>query len=93
MYFQKFAKEETKSRKDKRSCEVKLSLMSDKHNKESRSWNTRVLAMKINFDEEWAKPKNNLEEVKALLNHQTHKVHEQKILRRDTVAEEVDKKK
>ena len=52
MYFQKFAKEETKSRKDKRSCEVKLSLMSDKHNKESRSWNTRVLAMKINFDEE-----------------------------------------
>ena len=33
MYYQKFAKEETKSRKDKCSHEVTLSLISEKHKK------------------------------------------------------------
>ena len=45
------------------------------------------------FDEERAKSKNNLDEVKALVDNQTHKVHEQKFLRQETVAKEVENKK
>ena len=42
MYSQKFAKEETKSREYKSSHEVTLSLISEKHYKESQRCNTRV---------------------------------------------------
>ena len=80
MYSKKLAKEETKSSKDKHSHEVTLSLISEKQQKEDQRWNTRVSEMETNFDEERAKYKNNLDEVKALVEHQTHKVHEQKIL-------------
>ena len=93
MYSQKFAKEKTKSRKDKRSHEVTLSLTSEKHEKESQCWNTRVSAMKKNISEERAKSKENLDEVKALVDHQTHKFHEQNIFFFKAVAKEVDKKK
>ena len=93
MHSQNFAKEETKSRKDKRSREVALSLISEKYEKESQRWNTRFSEMETNFDEERAKPKNNLDEVKALVDHHTHKVHEQNILRREEVAKEVEKRK
>ena len=41
MYSQKFAKEETKYRKDKHSHEVTLSLISEKQEKKSKRWNTR----------------------------------------------------
>ena len=51
MYYQTFAKEETRSRKDKRYHEVKLSIISEKHDMKSHRWDTRVSAMKKNFDE------------------------------------------
>ena len=86
MYPQKFSREYTKSRKDKRSHEVTLSLISEKHDKEDQRWNTRLSAMEKKFDVERAKSKKNLYEVKALVEHQTHKVHEQNILLRETVA-------
>ena len=76
MYSQKFSKEDTKSRKYKRSHEVTLSLISDKHEKEAQRWNTSFSSMEKNFDEERSKSKNNLDEVKDLVLHQTHKVHE-----------------
>ena len=37
------------------------------------------------------KGKNNLDEVKDLVEHQTHNVHEQKICRHEEVAKEVEK--
>ena len=92
-YSQKFAKEETKSRKDKCSHEVTLSLISEKHEKEDQRWNTRVSEMETNFDQERAKSKNNLDEVKALVYHQTHKFHEKNILCREAVATQVEKRK
>ena len=49
--------------------------------------------MEKNFDEERAKSEENIDEVKALVDHQTHEVHEQNILRREAVAKEVDKRK
>ena len=48
--------------------------------------------MEKNFDEERAKYKNNLDELKALVEHQTHKVHKKNILCRETVAKEVEKR-
>ena len=93
MYPQKFVKEETKSSKDKISHEVTLSLISEKHEKESHRCNTRVSEIEKNFDEERAKSKDDLDEVKPLVDHQTHKVHEQKILCQDALAKEVEKRK
>ena len=49
--------------------------------------------METNFDEEGAKSKNNLYGVKALVYHQTHKVHEQNILCQEAVTKEVDNRK
>ena len=46
--------------------------------------------MQTNFDEERVKYKNNLDQVKALVEHQTHKVHEQNIIHREAVAKEVE---
>ena len=86
--FPKFAKEETKFRKDKHSHEVKLLLISEKHEKEAHFWNKRVSAIETNFDEEIYKSKNNLDKVKAIVDHQTHKVHEESILRREVVDKE-----
>ena len=91
MHSQNFAKEETKSRKDKRSREVALSLISEKHEKESQRWNTRVSAIETNFDENISKSKKN--EVKALVEHQTHKVREQNILCPEAVTKEVEERK
>ena len=49
--------------------------------------------METNFDEERAKSKNTLDEVKALLEHKTHKFHDQNIICREAVAKEVEKRK
>ena len=91
MYSQTFAKEDTKSKKDISSHEVELSLISDKHEKDSQRWNRRVSAIETNFDENISKSKKN--EVKALVEHQTHKIHEKNILRREEVAKDVEKRK
>ena len=56
-----------KSRKDKCYHEVTLSLISEKHEKESQRWNTRVSEKEKNFDEKRGKSKENLYEAKALL--------------------------
>ena len=88
-----FAKEDTNSRKCKTSNEVTLSLISEKHEKKDQRWNTRVSEMEKNFDYERAKYKNTLDEVKDIVEHQTHKVHEQKIFRHEAVAKEVEKMK
>ena len=90
MYPQIFSREYTKSRKDKRSHEVTLSLTSEKHEKESQCWNTRVSAMKKNISEERAKSKENLDDVKALVDHQRHKVHKQKIICQDAVEGSIE---
>ena len=45
--------------------------------------------METNFDEERAKYKNNLDEVKALVYNQTHKFHEKNILCREAVAKKM----
>ena len=42
--------------------------------------------METNFDEERAKYKKNIDEVKAIVDHQTHKVHDQNILFQEAVA-------
>ena len=91
--FPKFTKEETKFRKDKHSHEVTLLLISEKHEKEAHFWNTRVSAIETNFDEEIYKSKNNLDEVKAIVDHQTHKVHKQNILCQEAVAKEIENRK
>ena len=80
MYSQKFSKEDTKSRKYKRSREVTLSLISDKHEKEAQRWNTSFSSMEKNFDEERAKSEDNIDEVKALVEYKTHNVHKQNII-------------
>ena len=49
--------------------------------------------MEKKFDEERSKSKENLDKVQALVDHQTHTVHEQKILRLETVSKEVNKRK
>ena len=46
-----------------------------------------------NFDEERSKYKENLDEVKDVVDFQTHKVHKQNILFQEVVAKEVDKRK
>ena len=89
MYPQNFSREYTKSRKDKRSHEVTLSQISEKHDKESHCCNTRVSEMETKFDEDRAKSEKNLDEVKALVYHHTHTVQEQKIPRQEAVAKEV----
>ena len=91
MYSQTFAEEDTKSKKDISSHEVELSLISEKHEKDSQRWNTRVSAIETNFDENISKSKKN--EVKALVEHQTHKVREQNILCPEAVTKEVEKRK
>ena len=69
MYSQKFAKEDTRSRKYEHSCEVTLSLISYKQEKESQRWNTIFSEVEKNIYEERAKSKKNLDEVKALVDH------------------------
>ena len=49
--------------------------------------------MEKSFDEERSTSKNNLYEVKDIVDHQTHKVHEESILRREVVAKEAQKRK
>ena len=49
--------------------------------------------METNFDEERAKSKNNLDEVKALVEHQMHTVHKQNIIHREALAKETEKSK
>ena len=49
--------------------------------------------METTFDEEIYKSKNNLDEVKAFVEHQTHKVRKKNILRREAVSKEVEKRK
>ena len=66
--FPKFAKEETKFRKDKHSHEVTLLLISEKHEKEAQHWNTRVSDMETNFNEERSKYKNTTSRLFAILN-------------------------
>ena len=57
MYPQNFAKEDTMSRKDNRSHDVTLSLISEKHENEDQRWNTRVSETETKFDEKRAKSK------------------------------------
>ena len=49
--------------------------------------------MEKNFDEDRAKSKENLDEAKALVDHQTHKVHKKNILCQEAIAKEVQKRK
>ena len=49
--------------------------------------------MESNFDEERAKYHNNINKVMASVQIETHKVHQKKILRRELVAKEVEKRK
>ena len=50
--------------------------------KDTERLNTRLSAMESNFDKERAKYRKNLNKVKAYVKLETHKVHQQKILRR-----------
>ena len=68
-------------------------LISEKHEKEAQCLNTMVSSMETNFDEERDRSKNNLDEVKGFVEHQTHKVHEKNIIHQETVANEVEKRK
>ena len=52
------------------------------HEKETESLNTWLSAMESNFDKERSKYHKNLNKVKASVQLETHKVHQQKILRR-----------
>ena len=63
------------------------------HEKDTECLNTRLSAMESNFDEERAKYHNNLNKVKASVKLETHKEHQQKILRRELVAKDVEKRK
>ena len=63
------------------------------HEKDTERLNTRLSAMESNFDEERAKYHNNLNKVKASIQLDTHKVHQKKILHRELVAKEVEKRK
>ena len=49
--------------------------------------------MDSNFDDERAKYHKNINKVEASVQLETHKVHQQKILRREIVAREVGKRK
>ena len=93
MYSQKFAKEDTKSRKDSPYCEVTLSLISEKKIRKPSVVTQGFNQWRKNFYEERAKSKKNLDEVKALVEHQTHKVHKQYILLRGAVLKEVENRK
>ena len=55
--------------------------------------NTQFSAMESNFDKERAKYHNNLNKLKASVQLETHKVHQQKILHQELVAKEVEKRK
>ena len=81
--------EENKSSKDKSYHMVTLLLISEKDEKEAQHWNIRVSEMETKFDEDRAKSEKNLDEVKALVDHHTHTVQEQKIPRQEAVAKEV----
>ena len=63
------------------------------HEKDTERLNTRLSEMESNFDEERAKYHNNLNKVKATGQLKTHKVHQEKILHRELVAKEVEKRK
>ena len=63
------------------------------HDKNTERLNTRLSAMEPNFEEERAKYHNNLNKVKAFVQLETHKFHQQKILRRELIAKEVDNMK
>ena len=56
------------------------------HEKDTERLNTRLSAMGSKFDEERAKYHKNLNKVKASVQLETHKVHQQKILRRELIA-------
>lgn len=49
--------------------------------------------MEKNFDWERSKSKDNEYEVKALVDHQTHKFHEQNILCQEAAEKEAEKRK
>ena len=55
--------------------------------------NTHLSTMEFNFDEERSKYHKNLNKAKAYVQLKTHKVHQQKILRQELVAKEVEKRK
>ena len=71
----------------------KLAKYITNHGKDTEPLNTRLSAMESNFDEERSKYHNNLNKMKASVQLETHKVHQQKILRRQLVAKEVEKRK
>ena len=50
-------------------------------------------AIESNFDEERAKYNKNINKVKAFVQLETHKVHQQNIIRQELVAKEVEKRK
>ena len=63
------------------------------HEKDTERLNTRLSAVDSIFDNERAKYHKNINKVKASVQVKTHKVHQQKILRRELVAKEVEKSK
>ena len=63
------------------------------HEKDTERLNTRLSAMEYNFDKQRAKYHKNLNNLKACVQLETHKVHQQKILRRDLVAKQFQKMK
>ena len=63
------------------------------HEKDTERLNIRLSAMNSNFDEERAKYHKNINKVKASVQLETHKFHQQEILRRELVAKEVENRK
>ena len=63
------------------------------HEKENESLNTKLSVMESNFDKDRAKYHKNINKVKASAQLETHKVHQQKILHRELVVKEVEKRK
>ena len=63
------------------------------HEKGTERLKTRLSEMESNFDEERAKYHKNINKVKTYVQIETHKVHQQKILRQELVAKEVEKRK
>ena len=59
------------------------------HEKDTERLNTRLSEMESNFDEEREKYHKNLNKAKASVQLETHKFHQQKILRQELVSKEV----